>query len=67
MKIELNVEGMKCEGCVRRIKKALSSIKGIVSYNLSLENKKLIAEVKKEKVIEEIIEKVEGLGFHIFK
>jgi len=65
--IELNIEGMKCEGCVNRIKNALSIIKGIDSFDLSLENKKLTISVKKEKTIDEVIKKIEALGFGISK
>ena len=32
---ELMIEGMKCEGCVTRIKNVFSSIKGIESYDIS--------------------------------
>ena len=32
--IELKIEGMKCEGCVNRIKNALSTMKGIDSFDL---------------------------------
>ena len=49
--IELNIEGMKCEGCVNRIKNALSIIKGIDSFDLSLEDKKLTLSVKKKKLL----------------
>lgn len=61
--IELKIDGIKCEGCVNRIKKVLSSIKGIDSYEISLEEKKLVLSVKKEKVLEEVIQKIEKLGF----
>ena len=47
--ITLYIEGMKCEGCVNRIKNVLENIKGILSYELSLEKKKLILTVKKKK------------------
>lgn len=65
MKIILSIEGMECEGCVNRIKKVLSMIKGIDSYDVSLVNKKLILSVKKEKIVETVIEKIENLGFKI--
>ena len=42
-------------------------IKGIDSYQLSLEDKTLIVEVKKEKLVTEIIGKIETLGFAISK
>ena len=50
--IELNIEGMRCEGCVNRIKNALSTIKGIDSFDLSLEDKKLTLSLKKQKTID---------------
>lgn len=65
--IELNIEGMRCEGCVNRIKNALSTIKGIDSFDLSLEDKKLTLSLKKEKIIDEVIKKIKTLGFGITK
>lgn len=65
--ITLYIEGMKCEGCVNRIKNVLENIKGILSYELSLEKKKLILTVKKEKVVEEVIEKIENIDFKVRK
>lgn len=65
--IELNIEGMKCEGCVNRIKNALSTIKGIDSFDVSLKNKKLTLSVKKEKTVDEVIKKIKTLGFGISK
>lgn len=64
---ELIIEGMHCEGCVNRIKNVLSTVKGISSYNLSLESKKLEIEVKKDKVIDEVAKKIENLGFEVLK
>lgn len=63
--IELNIEGMKCEGCVNRIRNVLASIKGVIAYDISLEDKKLTLEVKKEKIVQEVIQKIENLGFII--
>ena len=54
---ELIIEGMHCEGCVNRIKNVLSTVKGISSYNLSLEDKKLEIEVKKDKVMMKLLRK----------
>jgi len=67
MKVELKIEGMKCEGCVNRISNALSRIKGIISYEVSLENKNVVMEIKKEKTKEEAINKIEALGFTVSK
>ena len=38
-KIELNIKGIKCEGCVNRIKNVLSSIKGIDSFDILVDGK----------------------------
>ncbi len=63
MEKKLNIEGMKCEGCVNRIKNALSTVKGIDSFIISLEKKELILNVKKESTIQKAIAKIEDLGF----
>ncbi len=63
MKTELEIDGLKCEGCINRIKNVLSEIKGITSYQISLEDKTLRLEAKKEKVLKEVIEKINNLGF----
>ena len=63
MEKKLNIEGMKCEGCVNRIKNALSTVKGIDSFTISLEKKELILNVKKESTIQKAIAKIEDLGF----
>lgn len=62
-KIKLNIEGIKCEGCINRIKNVLKEIKGIEEVNLSLETKTLTFCSKKDKITKEVIEKVENLGF----
>lgn len=67
MNIELKIEGIKCEGCINRIKNVLSTMKGIKSYDISLESKTLTMFVKKERTIEEVIQKIESLGFVISK
>ena len=63
MEKKLNIEGLKCEGCVNRIKNALSTVKGIDSFTISLEKKELILNVKKESTIQKAIAKIEDLGF----
>lgn len=65
MKVELNIEGMKCEGCTNRISNVLSNIKGIKKYDISLENKKIILEVKDNKVLNKLKESIYDLGFSI--
>ena len=61
--IKIHIEGMKCESCVNRVKNVIGSLKDVSSYDVSLENKELVATVKKEKVIPEILSKIDALGF----
>ena len=65
MEYILTINGMKCEGCVNRINNVLSTIKGVESFNVSLENKTLAIKVKKEKTLDEVIAKIENLGFEV--
>lgn len=62
-KIELKVEGMMCEGCVRRINNILSNIKSINKYHISLEKKTVILELEEDYALKDIIDKINDLGF----
>ncbi len=64
---ELLIDGIHCDGCINRIKNVLSTVKGIISYDISFESKKLVIEVKKDKVINEVIDKIEDLGFIVIR
>lgn len=61
--IKIHIEGMKCEGCVNRVKNVVSSLKDVSTYDVSLENKELVVTVKKDKVVPEILSKIDALGF----
>ena len=41
--IKIHIEGMKCEGCVNRVKNVVGSLKDVSTYDVSLENKELVA------------------------
>ncbi len=65
MEIVLNIEGMKCDGCVNRVSNVLKNIKGVKEYKVSLEDKKIYLTVKNDKVVDEAIKKVEALDFEV--
>ena len=65
MEYKLTINGMKCEGCVNRINNVLNTIKDVESFNVSLETKTLTIKVKKEKILNEVITKIENLGFKV--
>ncbi len=61
--VELNIEGMHCNGCSTRLEKVLNEMDG-VSAKVSLEDKKANIEYDEEKVtLEEVIEAIEDAGF----
>ena len=59
------VEGMMCEHCKARVEKALSEVEGVLSANVSLEEKKASIELEKE-VSDEVLKKaVEDAGYTV--
>lgn len=65
MKYELTIDGIKCEGCINRIKNVVENIKGVKSYDITLDTKVLTITVKKESVLDEVIKKITDLGFEV--
>ena len=64
MMMTLKVEGMMCEGCVKRVVAGLSEA-GITA-EVSLENKTVSFEGD-EAVVEKAISEIEDLGFEVVK
>lgn len=65
VKTILQVEGMKCDGCVKRIENILENEKGIHSFNVSLEEQKIELLLKKNTSVDSISSKIEALGFKV--
>ena len=63
--IILNIEGMMCTGCEKRIENALSEIRTIKTVKANHENGTVMIESKKEVDIREVKEKIENLGFKV--
>lgn len=64
-KYELTIDNMKCQGCVSRVSNLLSKIEGVNSYEISLERKSLIIEVDSDKILKEVVKKIENLDFQV--
>lgn len=60
MEYKLNVEGMSCMHCVKHVKDALLSVKGVKTADVSLENKEAIVtcsdKVSKDKLIKAVVD-----------
>lgn len=63
--IILNVEGMMCGGCEKRIENALNEIKEIKKVKANHEDGTVKIESKKEVNMDNVKEKIENLGFKV--
>ena len=61
----LNIEGMNCIHCVKKVENALKEMKGVKSVKVSLEDKK--AEVTlKENIDDEVLKKaIKDAGYEV--
>ena len=65
-KIELVIEGMHCQGCVKRVENALGALDGVNDVKVELEDKIATVEYDTQKVsLEEIKEAIEDIGFSV--
>ena len=63
--IILNVEGMMCGGCEKRIENALGEVKAIKNIKANHEDGTVKIESKKEIDMDVVKEKIENLGFKV--
>jgi copper chaperone len=62
----LNVEGMSCDHCKMAVTKAVSSLEGVGSVEVSLENKTATVEFEEGKLpLEAIKQAIEGQGYEV--
>ncbi|NIR52515.1 copper ion binding protein [candidate division KSB1 bacterium] len=63
-KVALNIEGMRCQGCVSRVKTALSKVDCVKEVAVSLEeNKATVLCTGSDKDQKKLVEAVDKLGF----
>lgn len=63
-KIVLGIEGMHCEGCVKRLTNVLSELDGVSNVKVSLENKNAEVEYDEDKLeLDDIKQGVSDAGF----
>lgn len=61
----LNVEGMACGGCEKRINNALMEIEGVTEVTANHIQKKVIIKMKENVDLAEIKEMISELGFEV--
>jgi len=63
--VELKVDGMTCQGCVRSVTKKLSGVAGVSSAAVDLAAGKATVEYDASSAkVEDLIAAVEQIGFH---
>ena len=65
MKKIVNIEGMCCERCAKRVEDALSAVSGVVSADVKLKKKIAVIRSREEVSDEEITAAVTGVGFTV--
>ena len=61
----LNVEGMSCLHCVKKVETALKEVKGVKSVKVDLENKTADVTLKKDIDTEILKKAVEDAGYEV--
>ena len=65
MKLNLKIEGMGCEHCVKSVREALEKIKGIKVLNVKIGSAEIEAE--NDSVLNEIREKLDDVGYDLVR
>ncbi|MFQ6083039.1 MAG: TonB-dependent receptor domain-containing protein [Candidatus Aminicenantia bacterium] len=64
--IILNVEGIDCQFCANTVQITLKKIKGVISAEVNLKEKKVVIEIWKDVVsIDQLIKTIEELGYRV--
>ena len=61
----LNIEGMSCMHCVKKVETALNTVKGVKSVKVNLENKTAEVTLKEDIDIEILKKVVEDAGYEV--
>lgn len=67
MKKILNVDGMSCDHCIKRITNAVNEVEGAKCLNISLEDKAVEVEVSDENVLGQVKEAIEDVGYDVIE
>ncbi|WP_457601458.1 heavy-metal-associated domain-containing protein [Hydrogenivirga sp.] len=63
--VELKVQGMTCQHCVRTVHNAVSSLEGVSKVDVSLESGTVKVQMEKEVPLEDIKKSIEEWGYKV--
>lgn len=65
MTVSIEIDGMHCDGCVRSVEKAASSVEGVSNLTVSLDNGRLTADIARPELVDTLKGVVEDCGFDV--
>lgn len=65
IEIFLPIEGVESEHCVLILSKALDKIRGLISYQIELNNQRVFIQIKDVKIINEIVQTIKEIGYEV--
>ena len=65
MKLNLKIDGMGCEHCVKSVREALETVKGIKILDVKIGSAEIEAE--NDSVLSEIKEKLDDVGYELVR
>jgi Cu+-exporting ATPase len=67
-RVELKVEGMSCDACVRSIERKLSKVAGVASARVNLDTGSAVVEYDDSRAqADQLIGAVEQIGYHAIR
>lgn len=65
MTVSIKIDGMHCDGCVRSVEKAATSVEGVSNLAVDLETGELTADIARPEVLESLKGAIEDCGFDV--
>lgn len=65
MTVSMKIDGMHCDGCLRSVEKAATSVEGVSNLSVSLESGELTAEIARPELIDALKGVIEDCGFDV--
>jgi len=65
MTVSIKIDGMHCDGCVRSVKNAATSVEGVSNLAVDLESGELTADIARPELVEALKGVIEDCGFDV--
>jgi len=65
MTVSMKIDGMHCDGCLRSVEKAATSVEGVSNLSVSLESGELTADIARPELVDALKGVIEDCGFDV--